>query len=467
MRRSIRWALIGWFGLLLASVLAVYGAVLLDRGIPALTLDHVDAWLAAHANAFAAVLRWEPDEKTWDFDIRDEYLEEVAEQGYFRIWGPKEDAWEILVSGNVEGPKWPTGTDGLRWRGDLRELEIAGPDGSRIFLGRSTAPERAALASLRTTVVVAGLAVLALALAGGAWLARRALAPVASLSAKAKSIGARNLSERLDEQACPVELRDLASSFNGTLERLEVAFARQARFTADASHELRTPVAIVRTQADQALLQAGTPEEYRAALGACSRAAQRMGNLVERLLRLARADADEEAVRRESVDFGTVVREGAELLRRSAEAADVELRCEAVPVRVGGDPRLLADVVSNLVENAVRYNRRGGRVDVSLVRENGEAVLRVSDTGIGIPPEAQSQIFERFYRVDRARSGEHGGSGLGLSIVRWIVQAHGGSIGLESRVDEGSTFTVRLPLDAGGAERPESASSSLKVRRAT
>jgi len=459
MRNSIRWTLIGWFGLLLASVLGVYGAVLLDR-IPALTLDHVDAWLSAHANAFAAVLRWEPDEKTWDFDIRDEYLDEVAQEGYFRIWGPKGEAFEILVAANVEGPKWPTGTDGLRTRGDLRELEIAGPDGSRIFVGRSIAPELAEIASLRTTVVVAGLAVLALALAGGAWLARRALVPVATLSAQARSIGARNLSERLDEGACPVELRDLARSFNGTLERLEVAFARQARFTADASHELRTPVAIVRAQADQALLRARTPEEYRAALEACSRAARRMGDLVERLLRLARADADEESVRRESVDLGAVVREGADLLRPSAAAAEVDLRCETVPVRVGGDPRLLADVVSNLVENGVRYNRPGGRVDVSLVRDNGEAVLRVSDTGIGIPPEAQSQIFERFFRVDCARSREHGGSGLGLSIVRWIVEAHGGSVGLESRLDEGSTFTVRLPLDGG----PDS--SSIKVRLA-
>ncbi|MCI0586196.1 MAG: ATP-binding protein, partial [Planctomycetes bacterium] len=282
------------------------------------------------------------------------------------------------------------------------------------------------------------------------WLARHALAPVASLSAKARSIGARNLSARLDERACPVELRDLARSFNGTLERLEVAFARQARFTADASHELRTPVAIVRAQADQALLGSGSPEEYRAALGACSRAAQRMGDLLARLLRLARADADEEPVRRESVDLGTVVRESAELLRPSAEAARVELRCEAAPVRVGGDARLLADVVSNLVENGVRYNRPGGRVDASLVREDGEAVLRVSDTGIGIPPEAQPHVFERFYRVDPARSREHGGSGLGLSIVRWIVEAHGGSIGLESRQNVGSTFTVRLPLDAGG-----------------
>ena len=446
MRKSIRWTLIGWFGLLLASVLTVFGAILVDR-VSAKTLGGVDAWLSDRANALAAALKWEPSEKQWDFDISDEYLKAVADEGYFRVWGSK---GEILVSGSVEGPLSPTGVEGLRSRGDLRELEIGGTNGSRIFMGRSIAPERAGLASLRTTVAVAGLAVLTIALAGGAWLARRALAPVATLSAKARSIGARNLSARLDERACPVELRDLARSFNGTLERLEVAFAQQVRFTADASHELRTPVAIVRAQADQALLCSGSPEEYRAALGACSRAAQRMGDLLERLLRLARADADEEAVRRESVDFGSVVRDSAELLRPSAEAGKVSLRCEAVPVRVGGDPRLLAEVVSNLVENGVRYNRPGGRVDASLVREDGEAVLRVSDTGIGIPPEVQSQVFERFYRVDPARSRQHGGSGLGLSIVRWIVEAHGGSIGLESRLNEGSTFTVRLPLEAGG-----------------
>ncbi|MCI0588003.1 MAG: sensor histidine kinase N-terminal domain-containing protein, partial [Planctomycetes bacterium] len=177
MRRSIRWTLIAWFGLLLASVLAVFGAILVDR-VSAKTLGGVDAWLSDRARAMAAALKWEPREG-WDFDISDKYLKAVADEGYFRVWGSK---GEILCSGSVEGPLSPTGAEGLHSRGDLREIEIDGTNDSRIFVGRSIAPERAGLASLRTTVALAGLGVLALALAGGAWLARHALAPVASLS---------------------------------------------------------------------------------------------------------------------------------------------------------------------------------------------------------------------------------------------------------------------------------------------
>jgi two-component system OmpR family sensor kinase len=275
------------------------------------------------------------------------------------------------------------------------------------------------------------------------------VAPIEALAATAEGITERDLSARLDATRVPAELTGLADAFNATLRRLEAAFVRQARFTADASHELRTPVSIIRTQAEVALARERTTEQYRAALAACLKAAERMTGVVEGLLMLARADAGEGAPVRATVALAPLVREATDLLRPEAASGRVTIDCALAPATVQGDGALLGEVVSNLVSNAVRYNRAGGRVDVTLVAHNGEVELRVADTGIGIPAGALPHLFDRFFRVDPARSREQGGSGLGLAITRWIVEAHGGTIAVESREREGSTFTVRLPAAPG------------------
>jgi heavy metal sensor kinase len=443
-RRSIRWALIGWFGLVLVAVVGTFGGLLYGQARSA-TLEGVDAGLHDRAHAIAAALEYD-DVDGWEVELSDDYLRGLAADGAFRVWAPD---GAVLREGGEGARDGAAPALGLWTREDRRELVLAGPEGTRILVGRSVAAEEDRLARLLALVVGAGLAVVALGLAGGAWLARRSLVPVGSMAATAASIDERDLSKRLDEGACPRELRGLARAFNRALDRLEAAFLRQAQFTADASHELRTPVAVLRTQAEQALRGERTAKEYRATLEACVRAAERMTGLVESLLSLARAD--EAGSRSSSGAFALdgLVRETAEQLRPLAEAEGVEICCAGEPVEVRGDARLLGEALSNLVGNGVRYNRRGGAVEVSVSRENGEAVIRVRDTGVGIPAGALPHIFERFYRVDPARSRGRGGSGLGLAIARRIVEAHEGSIEVESRPGEGSTFTVRLPATPG------------------
>jgi len=440
MRSSIGWTLIGWYGLVLTFVLGVLGTTLYWQAA-ATTMDGTDAALADRARAIVAALEWDERDAAWELELSDDYLRGIAADAFFSIRAPD---GTLLRSGGDPAPGPGQELAALRASGDLREVELPGVRGARVVVGRSIAAERAALRRLLATVVGAGLAVLLFALWIGRSLTKRTLAPVAAMTRTAASIDVRDLSARLDEESCPLELRGLARSFNEALARLEGAFERQSRFTADASHELRTPVAVIRAQVELALQRDRTLDQYRATLQACLRAAERMTGVVESLLVLARSDAGQGHAG-ETVALDEIVREVVALHRPAAEAEGVTLESGAEPVTVSGDARLLVDLLSNLVSNGVRYNRPGGSVKVALGREDGLAVVRVRDTGIGIPEEALPHVFERFFRVDRARSRERGGTGLGLSIASWIAELHGGSIEVESRPDAGSTFTVRLP----------------------
>jgi heavy metal sensor kinase len=271
------------------------------------------------------------------------------------------------------------------------------------------------------------------------------------MSAAAASISASDLSGRLDATTTVGELKQLAETLNATFGRLEAAFERQKRFTADASHELRTPLTIILSQVELALRKERTPAEYREALEACLRAGHRMKGAIDGLLTLARADAREFQLAREKLDLKPLVEETVAMLRPLAAERNVTLRVVAEPCELVGDRERLREVVANLVTNAIRYNKPNGRVDVTL---KGMA-LTVADTGIGIPEKDRPHIFERFYRVDKARlredasagqarAGDAGGTGLGLAISKLIVEAHGGTIGFVSREDEGTTFTVAL-----------------------
>lgn len=440
MRRSIRLTLIGWFGLLLAAVLIAFGGLLYARTKSTL-LEGIDAELESRSAAMVGALEWDEHEG-WELDLSDDFLRGIAADASYGLWGSD---GTLLRSGGASPPTAPTGASGLRTSGDLREIEVAGAAGARVVVTRALAAERARLAALRVTLIAVGLGTLVLGVGVGAWLARRTLAPLESLTQTAASIRAQDLSRRLDERSAPLELEGLARAFNAALERLEQAFQAQVRFTADASHELRTPLAVLRAQAEQALRGARTPQEYRATLEACLRAVERMSSLTESLLDLARADAGERAASVEPLSLDQVVREEAEQLRPLAEAQGLALALSAESVRVRGDKAQLAEVFSNLISNSVRYNRPGGRIEVDCARQNGSAVVRVADTGVGIPAHAIPLLFERFYRVDTDRARQRGGAGLGLAIARAVVEVHGGAIDVESRLGEGSCFTVRLP----------------------
>jgi heavy metal sensor kinase len=243
----------------------------------------------------------------------------------------------------------------------------------------------------------------------------------------------------------------LATVLNSAFARSEAAFAQQRQFTADAAHELRTPLAVLIAEAQATLARPRHGEEYRESVEACLETAQQMRRLTESLLELARLDAGHGALRRERLDLAETAREGVELLQPLARDRGLSLHCDLAPAPCAGDSDRLGQVVTNLVDNAIRYNRPPGQIRVATRTENGCAILTVADTGVGIGPEHLPHVFERFYRADPSRSRASGGQGLGLAISKAIVEAHGGSLEISSAPGAGTTFTLRLSLPAPDA----------------
>jgi signal transduction histidine kinase len=263
----------------------------------------------------------------------------------------------------------------------------------------------------------------------------------------AREIKAGDLRQRVPVPRAYDEVRALALTLNEMIERLEQSFQRQRRFVADASHELRTPVAVIRSKTDLALLQIVSPEHYLNVFHAIHTEAERLGHLISNLLALARADEGQVHLEREPVRFDQLVEAVAAATEVLATERQVSVQVQASePLTVWGDEARLMQVVMNLLENALLYTDAEGKVFLSVSAWQGQAMLVVRDTGIGIAPEHLPHLFERFYRVDAARTHTEGSnSGLGLSIVDWVVKAHGGSVSVESQVGLGSTFTVMLP----------------------
>jgi heavy metal sensor kinase len=270
---------------------------------------------------------------------------------------------------------------------------------------------------------------------------------LAALSETARKVDLANLShQRLFAPADAPELAQVAASFNELLDRVEAAHASQHRFVADASHELRTPLTILRGEIDVALRRPRSPEEYAEVLQSSREEIERLSHLTDNLLTLARADAGKILVRREPVDVGAVARDVCRKLATLSEQRHVPLACEAQgSAVVSGDVVALEQMVSNLAENALRYTPSGEGAAVRVTVTDTEVVVEVADHGSGIPAEHLPHLFERFYRVDKARSREFGGAGLGLSIVKTLAEAHRGRVEVQSEVGQGSTFIVRLP----------------------
>jgi heavy metal sensor kinase len=306
---------------------------------------------------------------------------------------------------------------------------------------------------LESVVAAFGFAIplaILLASAGGYFLARRSLSPVVEMSTQAGRIGADNLHERLPVRNAEDELGHLAGSFNNLLDRLDHSFEQQRRFMADASHELRTPVAILCGEADVTLSQPSrSPEDYRASLDILRAEAKRLKRIVEDLFTLARADAGQHPLTLSNFYLDELITECARSMKTLAAAKQITLTCTApkeLPIQA--DEALLRRMIVNLLDNAIKYTSPGGSVAVSCDAEDSRYVMTVSDTGQGIPLDLQPRIFERFFRADKVRSrsgNDGGGAGLGLSISEWIVQAHGGKLELTRSDKDGSTFRVYLP----------------------
>lgn len=305
------------------------------------------------------------------------------------------------------------------------------------------------LSELRRDLFAGVLLVLLLASAGGYFLARKSLAPIASMNGQTQRISAENLSARLDVTNSRDELGLLATTINELLARLENAFKEQQRFIADASHELRTPLAVLRGETEVALGKERTVDEYQQSLSLIQDEAERLSRIVEDLFILARQPINRRAaLNKERVSLNDTVRDCARAAQVLAFRKGVRLKLEndSPSIALHGDEDLIKRMLLNLLDNAVKYTPAGGEISLALVRQNGSAEIVVRDTGIGIPAEAQPRVFDRFYRVDKARARTMGGAGLGLSIAQWIVEVHGGSINLASTPGHGSTFTIVLPV---------------------
>jgi two-component system, OmpR family, sensor kinase len=301
---------------------------------------------------------------------------------------------------------------------------------------------------------------LAVSLAGGWFMAGRALRPVDAITLAAQRIAGGDLTQRLTVPASADEIGRLTNTFNDMIDRLETSFRQIRQFSSDASHELRTPLTVMKGETELALRRPRETNDYKMVLESNLEEIDRMTRIVDELLFLSRADMGEVKMEHLPVPLDTLVED----LHRQASLLGQERDIQVVlrttaPVMVLGDELRLRELFLNLLDNAVKYSRPGGTVDIALTIEQTHARVSVTDHGIGIAQEDQSRIFDRFYRTDDARAHTKKGTGLGLSICAWIVEFHHGRIEVQSKVGEGSTFTVMLPLAPAAAKRPLVSSS--------
>lgn len=489
--RSIRWRLQCFYGLILCLVLAGFGfsAYGLMRES---AFRSIDAGLQQKMTLIASGTRpgpsggfsprgggrdhspkRRPDDPSnggFEHEIRlsPETLAEFDWDGtrglYFMVWAPGGQVLARSRSVPSDLPAPPAEeaemVEPAETRGTLREITYVSPRGRRVMVGRSIAVEQAQLRRTGWWLGAAGGAVLLLGLGGGWWATTSAIRPIDQISAAAAGISAGNLKGRVNVKDTDTELGRLAEILNTMFARLEKAFAQQRQFTADASHELRTPLAALIAEAQATLSRPRTGGEYEASLHECLETAQRMRRLTESLLDLARLDAEAEPSRHETFELGPVVESALNTLRPLAAEQHVAMQSRLDPVFVRGAPSQWTRIALNLGANAIRYNRKGGQFQARVFSQGGQAVLEVSDNGMGIAEEDLPRIFDRFYRADKSRSRAEGSHGLGLAICKAIVEAHGGTIEAASQLGGGTTVSVRVPAASATGEPSPSAATS-------
>jgi heavy metal sensor kinase len=453
---SIRWRLTLWYGAVLALILSFFGAsvyimmrhALLARAGAGLLMESAEVEQEIGRASGGQVM------KTWlerrfahhpGFDIQVATAQgepifrsdRIHDTGLPFPSSPPSPGKTVFLDKNLD-----------RGRYYISHRGVLGPDGPLVVqVAGSLAQNDHELGELLAVLWLAGPLALGSALAGGYFLARRALAPVDRMTAEAGAITAAHLDRRLHVGQHADELDRLALTLNGMIARLERSFAETRRFTADAAHELRTPLAVIHNAAEVALSGPHDAERNRRFFEDILEEEERLKKLTEQLLFLCREDAGLLHEVRQPVSLEMLVRQAAEPMGELAAASGVTLAVgDLSACRIAGDPDGLRRLLFNLLDNAIKYTPEGGRVEVTTQCQNGTARLIVSDTGIGIPSEHIPHVFERFYRVDPARSRDAGGIGLGLSICRVIAEGHGGTIRLESREGNGTKVVVNLPL---------------------
>lgn len=439
--RSIRWRLQAWHALLLTAVIAGFG-ITAHRLVSIQKLREVDQELQTHVAQLGIAVPPpqarenmskpppRPGASTTD--------QIIAAGAWFIVWNA--DGSEQVRSPNAPATmKSPPAEAGEFMAGEERHVVHFTGAGRCFLVGRRVTAELAALRQLAWYLAFAGGGVLALGLIGGGWMASRAIRPIAIISETADKIATGDLSQRIPSVSDD-ELGKLAAVLNSTFSRLDAAFTQQARFTADAAHELRTPVSAVLMHAQNGLGSDHLTDEQREAFDACQRASQRMKRLIDSLLELSRLDAGQEPMRHEPCDLAEVAQDCLDLVQTLAEARQISVEAQLDPAPCLGDARRLGQVVINLLSNAIEHAK--DRIRISTRRENGHVILTVTDNGPGISPEHLPHLFERFYRADSSRSGNQH-NGLGLAISKAIVEAHGGTV-QGTTASGGAEFVVRI-----------------------
>ena len=392
-----------------------------------------------------------------DFNLST-FFDATGTNGFYYVIWTWDGRRELMQSTNAppDVPR-PLGNEWPRLRGTYRETILRIPPkmplepvaGYMILVGRSVAPELHELRRTLLELVSQSAIMWFVGLLIGWVVAARAIRPIEAISATAVKISAGDLSQRINIAEAEGELGRLAAVLNSTFARLETAFAQQQQFTADAAHELRTPVSVILTQTQTALNRERSAAEYRETIEACQRSAQRMRRLIESLLELARLDAGQESMKQLRFSLTGTVNDCVEQLKAIADQRGIKVLTGLVQVEITGDAERLSQVITNLLVNAIQYNRPGGEVRLKLETQPGLAVLTVCDTGPGISAEDLPHVFERFYRGDKSRTVSNGNAGLGLAVSKAIVEAHGGTIQVSSEPGIGSKFTITLPLVQG------------------
>lgn len=437
MRDSLRVRLVMWYALVLALVVTLYGGAVVYQSRRS-TMAAVDAELDVYARDITNALK--PVEGgRFDLELPSDaaayFFRREGRRAYYVIRGP---------SGELVDRSDPdfAGSTAAQNR---REKTFQAPGGATVLVGLDVTDVRRAEWVLFVNVALAGLATLAVAVFGGWFVAGRALAPIERISRTARAMSEGDLNARIAVEHTESELEQVASTLNTAFDRLRLAVEQERRFIADASHELRTPLSVLRAETEWALDRDRSAHEYREALTVGRRASLRMQDIVERLLALVRAEVAPDVHDFAPVAVRALIDDVAAFLAPMAQARSIHLSVNGPPLTVQGDAEQLREALNNVVSNAIVYNTRGGSVTISTRQSAGTATIEVADTGIGIPADAVPRVFDRFFRVDKARSRDIGGSGLGLSIARTIFVAHGGSVSCTSEPGVGSMFVISLP----------------------
>jgi heavy metal sensor kinase len=460
---SIKAKVVLFYMVVLFVILSALGIVL-DFSLNRIVYDSIDSSLLSKAKALATLIKEKGDET--EFNFSDEVMWEYnspQSRSFFQIGRVDGTIIEKSESvGSIELPFSPhereTTFQSIHFKGkSVRMVNFYVPaeeghsqqgHGLIIQCAEAISDQINLLKTYRIVLSLSVAGIMIVSSFGGFLIARKALTPVKEISQAIDRVSESNLSERITSDSIPEELKVLTSSFNRTFDRLERSFNRQKQFVSDASHELRTPLSVILSQSEILLRKERSAEEYKNGLTAILDASKLMSEIVQKLLTLARLGTDKAELKIENMDLAEIIHEGVELLKPLATEKRITINMSGDERHVvSGDRAALLELFINLIDNAIKYNLPRGRIDISTRKEKEFIVAELRDTGIGIPEKDLGRVFDRFYRVDKSRSKEIGGIGLGLSICNEIAKLHGGRIEIKSKLGYGTTVSVYLRAD--------------------